>query len=48
MLAAICCRTLGFGALTSLLFLVPFAAIIIMPVVVGAATLLARDAVAVE
>ena len=48
MLAAIRSRTLGFGVLTYLLFLVPFAAIIIMPAAVAGATLLARDALAVE
>ena len=37
-------RTLGFGVATYLLFLVPFAAIIVMPAAVAGATLLARDA----
>lgn len=36
-------RTLGFGVATYLLFLVPFAAIVVMPAAVAGATLLARD-----
>jgi CysZ protein len=44
MLAARRSRTLGFGVLTYLLFLVPLAAIVIMPAAVAGATLLARDA----
>jgi CysZ protein len=39
-------RTLGFGVATYLLFLVPFAALIVMPAAVAGATLLARDALA--
>jgi len=39
-------RTLGFGVLTYVLFLVPFAALALMPAAVAGATLLARDAVA--
>ncbi|WP_150309276.1 EI24 domain-containing protein [Planctomonas psychrotolerans] len=37
-------RTLGFGVLTYLLFLVPFGAVIVMPAAVAGATLLSRDA----
>lgn len=37
-------RTLGFGVATYLLFLVPFAAVVVMPAAVAGATLLARDA----
>jgi CysZ protein len=37
---------LGFGVVTYLLFLVPFAAVIIMPAAVAGATLLARDTLA--
>ena len=37
-------RTLGFGVATYLLFLVPFAAIVVMPAAVAGATLLAHDA----
>ncbi|CAN5522548.1 sulfate transporter CysZ [soil metagenome] len=44
MLAVTRSRTLGFGVLTYLLFLVPFAAVVIMPAAVAGATLLARDA----
>ena len=39
-------RTLGFGVLTYLLFLVPFGAVIVMPAAVAGATLLSRDALA--
>lgn len=37
-------RTLGFGVATYLFFLVPFAAVIVMPAAVAGATLLSRDA----
>lgn len=47
MLAARRSRTLGFGVLTYLLFLVPFAAIVIMPAAVAGATMLARDSLPV-
>ncbi|MHC5796363.1 EI24 domain-containing protein [Lacisediminihabitans sp. FW035] len=43
MLAVRRSRTLGFGVLTYLLFLVPFAAVVIMPAAVAGATLLAHD-----
>lgn len=36
-------RTLGFGVATYLFFLVPFAAVIVMPAAVAGATLLAKD-----
>ena len=39
-------RTLGLGVATSLVFLVPFGAVIAMPAAVGAATVLARAALA--
>jgi len=39
-------RTLGLGVVTYLLFLVPFAAVIVMPAAVAAGTRLAREAVA--
>lgn len=39
-------RTLGFGVATYLLFLVPFAAIFVMPAAVAGATFLAREALA--
>ena len=39
-------RTLGFGVATYLFFLVPFAAVIVMPAAVAGATLLSRDALA--
>ncbi len=48
MLAARRSRTLGFGVLTYVLFLVPFAAVVIMPAAVAGATMLARDALVVE
>lgn len=38
-------RTLGFGVVTYLLFLVPFLAIVVMPAAVAGATLLSRDAI---
>ncbi|QNE48420.1 hypothetical protein F1C58_07465 [Glaciihabitans sp. INWT7] len=47
MLAARRSRTLGFGVLTYLLFLVPFAAVVIMPAAVAGATKLARDSLPV-
>ena len=37
---------LGFGLVSYLLFLVPFAAVVVMPAAVAGATMLARDAVA--
>jgi CysZ protein len=43
MLGANRARSLGFGILTYLLFLVPFAAIVIMPAAVAGATFLAHD-----
>ena len=46
MLGARRARTLGFGVLTYLLFLVPLAGLVLMPAAVAGATLLARDAVA--
>jgi len=46
MLAARRSRTLGFGVLTYVLFLVPLAGLVLMPAAVAGATLLARDAVA--
>jgi CysZ protein len=46
MLARDRASALGFGAVTYLLFLVPFAAVIIMPAAVAGATLLARDVLA--
>jgi CysZ protein len=39
-------QTLGFGMLTYVLFLVPFAAVVIMPAAVAGATLLAKDVLA--
>ena len=44
MLSANRAGTLGFGLLTYLLFLVPFAAVLIMPAAVAGATMLSRDA----
>lgn len=44
MLGARRARTVGFGAVTYLAFLVPFAAVFVMPAAVAGATLLARDA----
>jgi len=41
-------RTLGLGVVTYLLFLVPFAAVIVMPAAVAAGTRLAREAVAAD
>jgi CysZ protein len=41
-------RVIGFGAVTYLLFLVPFAAIVVMPAAVAGATLLAREALGEE
>jgi len=46
MLSADRARTLGLGVVTYLLFLVPFAAVIVMPAAVAAGTRLAREAVA--
>lgn len=46
MLGARRATTLGFGVLTYLLFLVPVAAVIIMPAAVAGATMLSRDALA--
>ena len=46
MLGARRASTLGFGVLTYVLFLVPFAAIVIMPAAVAGATMLSRDALA--
>ena len=46
MLSANRAGTLGFGLLTYLLFLVPFAAVVIMPAAVAGATMLSRDALA--
>ncbi|MBK4347222.1 EI24 domain-containing protein [Lacisediminihabitans changchengi] len=46
MLGARRARTLGFGVLTYVLFLVPLAGLALMPAAVAGATLLARDAVA--
>ena len=43
MLAARRARTLGFGVVTYLLFLVPVLAVVIMPAAVAGATLLSRD-----
>jgi CysZ protein len=45
-LAARRSRTLGFGVVVYVLFLVPFAVIFVMPAAVAGATLLARDALA--
>lgn len=44
MLAASRAESLGFGVLTYLLFLIPVAAVVIMPAAVAGATMLARDA----
>lgn len=44
MLGADRARTLGFGVVTYLLFLVPLGAVFVMPAAVAGATLLARDA----
>ncbi|MGT2427236.1 EI24 domain-containing protein [Amnibacterium kyonggiense] len=41
-------RTLGFGIVTWLLFLVPFGAVVAMPAAVAGATVLSRAALAVE
>lgn len=41
-------RVTGFGAVTYLLFLVPFAAIVVMPAAVAGATLLAREVLGEE
>ncbi len=46
MLGARRASTLGFGVLTYLTFLVPFAAVVIMPAAVAGATMLSRDALA--
>jgi CysZ protein len=48
MLGAGRATTLGFGVLVYLLFLVPLAAIVVMPAAVAGATELARDALAAE
>lgn len=44
-LAAHRSRTIGFGAATYLLFLIPFAAVIVMPAAVAGATILARQSI---
>ena len=41
-------RVTGFGAITYLLFLVPFAAVVVMPAAVAGATLLAREVLGEE
>jgi CysZ protein len=41
-------RATGFGAVTYLLFLVPFAAVVVMPAAVAGATLLAREVLGEE
>jgi CysZ protein len=46
MLRASRASVLGFGLASYLLFLVPFAAVVVMPAAVAGATMLARDAVA--
>jgi CysZ protein len=46
MLGARRARTLGFGVLTYLLFLLPLGAVVVMPAAVAGATLLSRDALA--
>lgn len=46
MLSADRARTLGLGVVTYLLFLIPFAAVLVMPAAVAAGTRLAREAVA--
>lgn len=48
MLGANRAGTLGFGVATYLLFLVPFGAVFAMPAAVAGATMLSRDAIALE